>query len=101
MVPAAPVGTPVRAVADGTIVSVGWNGGFGKQVRPLAKGDWGIWKFIFQEDYQRLRYFKTCSFLGGREMGFWETRMAMSGSLRPCPVRVKTNTSPFLKKPLR
>jgi murein DD-endopeptidase MepM/ murein hydrolase activator NlpD len=29
---AAPVGTPVWAVADGTVVSVGWNGGFGKQV---------------------------------------------------------------------
>ena len=29
---AAPVGTPVWAVADGTVLSVGWNGGFGKQV---------------------------------------------------------------------
>jgi murein DD-endopeptidase MepM/ murein hydrolase activator NlpD len=29
---AAPVGTPVWAVADGTVVSVGWNGGFGRQV---------------------------------------------------------------------
>ena len=29
---AAPPGTPIRAVADGTITSCGWNGGFGKQV---------------------------------------------------------------------
>jgi murein DD-endopeptidase MepM/ murein hydrolase activator NlpD len=29
---AAPGGTPVWAVADGTVVSVGWAGGFGKQV---------------------------------------------------------------------
>jgi murein DD-endopeptidase MepM/ murein hydrolase activator NlpD len=29
---AAPIGTPVWAVADGTVLSVGWNGGFGKQV---------------------------------------------------------------------
>ena len=29
---AAPIGTPVWAVADGTIISVGWCGGFGKQV---------------------------------------------------------------------
>lgn len=29
---AAPIGTPVWAVADGTVVSVGWCGGFGKQV---------------------------------------------------------------------
>lgn len=29
---AAPAGTPVWAVADGTVLSVGWNGGFGKQV---------------------------------------------------------------------
>jgi murein DD-endopeptidase MepM/ murein hydrolase activator NlpD len=29
---AAPSGTPVRAVADGTVVSCGWGGGFGKQV---------------------------------------------------------------------
>ena len=29
---AAPVGTPIWAVADGTVVSVGWNGGFGRQV---------------------------------------------------------------------
>lgn len=29
---AAPIGTPVWAVADGTVVSAGWAGGFGKQV---------------------------------------------------------------------
>jgi len=29
---AAPIGTPVRVVADGTVLSVGRNGGFGKQV---------------------------------------------------------------------
>jgi murein DD-endopeptidase MepM/ murein hydrolase activator NlpD len=29
---AAPAGTPIRAVADGAVVSCGWNGGFGKQV---------------------------------------------------------------------
>ena len=29
---AAPVGTPVWAVADGTVVTAGWNGGYGKQV---------------------------------------------------------------------
>jgi len=29
---AAPVGTPVWAIADGTVVSAGWNGGYGKQV---------------------------------------------------------------------
>jgi murein DD-endopeptidase MepM/ murein hydrolase activator NlpD len=29
---AAPVGTPIWAVADGMVVSAGWNGGFGKQV---------------------------------------------------------------------
>ena len=29
---AAPMGTPVWAVADGTVVSCGWNSGFGKQV---------------------------------------------------------------------
>jgi murein DD-endopeptidase MepM/ murein hydrolase activator NlpD len=29
----APVGTPVRAVSDGTVVSAGWNGGNGIQVR--------------------------------------------------------------------
>jgi murein DD-endopeptidase MepM/ murein hydrolase activator NlpD len=29
---AAPIGTPIRAVADGTVLSSGWNGGFGKQV---------------------------------------------------------------------
>jgi murein DD-endopeptidase MepM/ murein hydrolase activator NlpD len=29
---AAPIGTPVWAVADGTVLSVGWAGGFGKQV---------------------------------------------------------------------
>ena len=29
---AAPAGTPVWAVADATVFSVGWNGGFGKQV---------------------------------------------------------------------
>lgn len=29
---AAPIGTPIRAVADGTVLSCGWNGGFGKQV---------------------------------------------------------------------
>jgi len=29
---AAPVGTPIWAVADGTVVSCGWNGGYGKQV---------------------------------------------------------------------
>jgi murein DD-endopeptidase MepM/ murein hydrolase activator NlpD len=29
---AAPVGTPVRAVADGVVVSAGWNGGNGIQV---------------------------------------------------------------------
>lgn len=29
---AAPAGTPVWAVADGTVVSCGWGGGFGKQV---------------------------------------------------------------------
>ncbi len=29
---AAPVGTPVWAIADGTVASAGWNGGYGKQV---------------------------------------------------------------------
>jgi murein DD-endopeptidase MepM/ murein hydrolase activator NlpD len=29
---AAPLGTPIWAVADGTVVSCGWGGGFGKQV---------------------------------------------------------------------
>jgi murein DD-endopeptidase MepM/ murein hydrolase activator NlpD len=29
---AAPIGTPIWAVADGTVLSSGWNGGFGKQV---------------------------------------------------------------------
>jgi murein DD-endopeptidase MepM/ murein hydrolase activator NlpD len=29
---AAPQGVPIWAVADGTVVSCGWNGGFGKQV---------------------------------------------------------------------
>ena len=29
---AAPIGTPVWAVADGTVISKGWNRGFGKQV---------------------------------------------------------------------
>jgi murein DD-endopeptidase MepM/ murein hydrolase activator NlpD len=29
---AAPIGTPIRAVADGTVLSCGWIGGFGKQV---------------------------------------------------------------------
>lgn len=29
---AAPVGTPVRSVADGTIVDVGWNGGYGNAI---------------------------------------------------------------------
>ena len=29
---AAPIGTPVWSVADGTVVSCGWSGGFGKQV---------------------------------------------------------------------
>jgi murein DD-endopeptidase MepM/ murein hydrolase activator NlpD len=29
---AAPVGTPIWAVADGTVCSCGWNGGFGNQV---------------------------------------------------------------------
>ena len=29
---AAPPGTPVWAVGDGTVISCGWNGGFGKQV---------------------------------------------------------------------
>jgi murein DD-endopeptidase MepM/ murein hydrolase activator NlpD len=29
---AAPIGTPIWAVADGTVLSCGWNGGFGKQV---------------------------------------------------------------------
>ena len=29
---AAPVGTPVWAVADGTVAAAGWNGGYGKQV---------------------------------------------------------------------
>jgi murein DD-endopeptidase MepM/ murein hydrolase activator NlpD len=29
---AAPVGTPIRAVGDGAVVSCCWNGGFGKQV---------------------------------------------------------------------
>jgi murein DD-endopeptidase MepM/ murein hydrolase activator NlpD len=29
---AAPMGTPIWAVADGTVVSVGWGAGFGKQV---------------------------------------------------------------------
>jgi len=29
---AAPTGTPIWAVADGAVLSCGWNGGFGKQV---------------------------------------------------------------------
>ncbi len=29
---AAPPGTPIWAIADGTVVSAGWNGGYGKQV---------------------------------------------------------------------
>ena len=29
---AAPIGTPIWAVADGTVLSCGWNGGFGNQV---------------------------------------------------------------------
>ena len=29
---AAPTGTPIWAVADGTVISCGWSGGFGKQV---------------------------------------------------------------------
>ncbi len=30
---AAPVGTPVRSIADGKVVSVGWSGGLGRSVR--------------------------------------------------------------------
>jgi len=106
---AAPTGTPIWAVADGTVVSVGWGGGFGKQVvlkhmngyktyyGHLSRYGPGIKRGVRVEQKQIVGYAGSTGLSTGPHLDY---RMTKDGRFRNPLKEVFPNSYPIKKEDL-
>jgi murein DD-endopeptidase MepM/ murein hydrolase activator NlpD len=106
---AAPTGTPIWAVADGTVVSVGWGGGFGKQVvlqhmngyktyyGHLSRYGSGIKRGVRVEQKQIVGYAGSTGLSTGPHLDY---RMTKDGRFRNPLKEVFPNSYPIKKEDL-
>jgi murein DD-endopeptidase MepM/ murein hydrolase activator NlpD len=103
---AAPVGTPIWAVADGTVYSFGWSNGFGKQVilrhpngyksyySHLSRYGHGIRKGAIVKQKQIIGYVGSTGLSTGPHLDY---RLVKNGRLRN-PLKEKFSGGPPIRK---
>lgn len=104
---AAPMGTPVWAVGDGTVVQCGWNGGFGKQIvlkhrngyktyyGHLSNFAQGVKKGVWVKQKQIIGYVGSTGLSTGPHLDY---RLAKDGKFRNPLREVFSSGMPIEKK---